>query len=44
MGLQALFRLDLSPRNLARLISMSGTSYLLTGEGAATFTRPTLPQ
>ncbi len=41
---QALFRLDLSPQNPARLIvALADTSYLLSGDGGATFTRPVSP-
>ncbi len=41
---QAIFRLDLSPRDPARLIvSISDTSYFLSRDGAATFARPTAP-
>ena len=41
---QALFRLDLSPGRPARLmVTISDTSYLLSSDGAATFTRPVAP-
>lgn len=38
---QAIFRIDLSERNPSRLIiSVSDTSYFLSGDGASTFVRP----
>lgn len=41
---QAIFRLDLSPRDPSRLIiSVSDTSYFLSRDGALTFARPTAP-
>ncbi len=41
---QAIFRMDLSPRSPARLIvSVADTSYYLSPDGAATFTRPSAP-
>ncbi len=41
---QAIFRLDLSPRDPARrIVSVSDTSYFLSRDGAATFARPTAP-
>ncbi|MBI4886685.1 MAG: hypothetical protein HY824_06305 [Acidobacteria bacterium] len=41
---QAIFRLDLSPRNPSRLIvSVADTSYFLSANGAATFARPAAP-
>ena len=41
---QAIFRMDVSPRDPARLIiSISDTSYFLSRDGAATFSRPTAP-
>lgn len=42
--LQAIFRMDLSPRDPSRLVlSISDTSYFLSRDGGATFTRPTAP-
>jgi photosystem II stability/assembly factor-like uncharacterized protein len=44
LRLQAIFRLDLSPRNPSRLIvSVSDTSYYLSSNGAASFVRPMVP-
>lgn len=41
---QAIFRMDLSPSNPSRLIvSISDTSYFLSGDGGVTFTRPSAP-
>ena len=41
---QAIFRLDLSPRDPSRLIvSVGDTSYYLSSDGAATFARPAAP-
>ncbi len=41
---QAIFRLDLSPRDPSRLIiSISDTSYFLSRDKAASFSRPTAP-
>lgn len=41
---QAVFRMDLSPRDPRRLIvSVADTSYFLSGDGAASFSRPAAP-
>ena len=41
---QAIFRMDLSPRNPARLIvSVADTSYYLSSDGASSFSRPASP-
>jgi hypothetical protein len=41
---QAIFRLDLSPRDPARImVTVADTSYFLSSDGGATFARPTAP-
>jgi hypothetical protein len=41
---QAIFRLDLSPRDPSRLmVSVSDTSYYLSSDGGGTFARPSSP-